>query len=200
MVGYGNLESLMENGVDIFALLQPEDDDDSSVFISDEVALEKRKCEKLERPISLSFNQTLDLQRSLSTPPHERIDNKQMIDIYRNKTEKSNQRISWHPVTIGSFTQQNFRRNRDVKDTQSMYIMSERQKSYLLANNSVLTLENISNHGSNLNLDNLGKNDFSDDLLHSTFSRKKRSSSRLTNTTASLLELDIKESEAEVSV
>ncbi|XP_046853156.1 ATP-binding cassette sub-family C member 4-like isoform X2 [Xenia sp. Carnegie-2017] len=122
LVGYGNLESLMENGVDIFALLQQEDDDDSSVFISDEVALEKRKCEKIERPISLSFNQTLDLQRSL---------------------------------------------------------------------------KNISNHGSNLNLDNLGKNDFSDDLLHSTFSRKKRSSSRLTNTTASLLELDIKESETE---
>ena len=199
MVGYGNLEYLIESGVDIVSLIQPEEDMDHSLVNSEDVVLNE-KSEKLNRPSSLLLKQKLELQRSLSTPPHERINNKQLLDMYISRSKKKTpQRLSWQPVAIGSFTPQAGRRYNHVNDTKSMYIMSAGRDSFLMTGDSMLNLETCSNHGSNLTLHSVGVPSFSAQLLHTAFPKRTRSSSIVSAASISILDLEMAQLQGDVS-
>ncbi|XP_028401399.1 multidrug resistance-associated protein 4-like [Dendronephthya gigantea] len=188
VVGYGNLEYLIQIGLDIVSLVQPEEVKEGLVD-TDEVVLNE-KTDK--RPTSLLFKQKLDLQRSLSTPPHERISNRQLLDMYISRSKKKcPHRQSWHPVAIGSFTPQSNRRCHNMNDTRSMYIMTGGRDSVLMAGDSMLNLETCSNHGSNLTLHSIGQANFSAQLLHTVFPRRTRSSSLASVASASVLDLEL---------
>ena len=197
MVGYGNLEYLIEIGVDIVSLVQPEEDED---FVESENVVLNAKSKKTIRPTSLLLKQKLELQRSLSTPPNERINNKQLLDMYISRSKKKiPQRQSWHPVAIGSFTPQRNRRHQNENDTRSMYIMPGARDSFLMAGDSMLNLESCSNHGSNLTLHSAGIPSFSAHLLHTVFP-KRRSSSLASAASVSMLDVEMGQIEEEVSL
>ncbi len=199
MVGYGNLEYLIQIGVDIVSLVQTEEDEDGNLVNSEDVVVDK-KSEKSTRPTSLLLKQKLDLTRSLSTPPSERINNKQLLDMYISRSKKKNpQRQSWHPVAIGSFTPQGSRRFNDANDRRSMYIMTGGRDSMIMAEDSMLNLETCSNHGSNLTIHTVGIPSFSAHLLHTLFPKRTRSSSIASAASTSMLDLEMGQINDDVS-
>ena len=201
MVGYGNLEYLIEIGVDIVSLVQPEEGEEDEEQVDSQNVVPDEKSNKSIRPMSLVLKQKLELQRSLSTPPNERINNKQLVDMYISRSKKKvPQRQSWHPVAIGSFTPQGNRRNQDENDTRSMYMMSGPRDSFLMAGDSMLNLETCSNHGSNLTIHSVGIPNFSAHLLHMAFPRKRRSSSLVSAASISMLDIEMGQLNEEVSL
>lgn len=200
MVGYGNLEYLIQMGLDIVSLVQPEEVEEGSLVDTEEVVLDE-KTESPNRPTSLLFKQKLDLQRSLSTPPHGRISNRQLLDLYISRSKKKNpHRQSWHPVAIGSFTPQSNRRYHNMNDTRSMYVMTGGRDSVLMGGDSMLNLETCSNHGSNLTIHTIGQPNFSAQLLHTIFPRRTRSSSLASVASASVLDMEMGSVHGDVSL
>ena len=190
MVGYGDLQYLIQIGVDIISLLEPDDTDDDASHTLDtkDVILDDR----IESRLWFLSRSKLELQRSLSTPPYERINNKHLLDVYINK-QKHNRRSQ--PIAIGSFTPQRNRRFQH-DETRSLYIMSPGgEESSLLADDSILSLETASNSGSNLAMQNTGLpliHNFSAHLLHTSFRSRPRSPSNISTGSASILDLDLK--------
>lgn len=200
MVGYGNLEHLINTGVDIVSLIQPDDDEEHSIVAAEDAVLVDEKLNKLTRPTSLLLKQNLELQRSLSTPPHERVNNKQILEMYISRSKKKYpQRLSWQPVAIGSFTPQGSRRYHDLNDTKSMYVVPGGRDSVLLAGDSMLNLETCSNHGSNLTIHSVGVPSFSAHLLHTAFPKRTRSSSIASAVSVSVLDLEMGQLHGDVS-
>ena len=200
MVGYGNLEHLINTGVDIVSLIQPDDDEEHTIVAAEDAALVEEKLNKLTRPTSLLLKQNLELQRSLSTPPHERVTNKQVLEMYISRSKKKYpQRLSWQPVAIGSFTPQGSRRYRDLSDTRSMYVVPGGRDSVLLPGDSMLNLETCSNHGSNLTIHSVGVPSFSAHLLHTAFPRRTRSSSIASAVSVSVIDMEMGQLHGDVS-
>ena len=200
MVGYGNLEHLINIGVDIVSLIQPDEDEKHSIVGAEDVVLVDEKLNK-PRPTSLLLKQNLELQRSLSTPPYERINNKQMLEMYISRSKKKYpQRLSWQPVTIGSFTPQGNRRYHNMNDTKSMYVVPGARESVLLSGDSMFNLETSSNHGSSLTIHSIGLPSFSAHLLHTAFSRRPRSSSIASAASVSVLDLEMGQLYGDVSL
>lgn len=186
--------------MDIVSLVQPLGENFSDDVVEAEDVVLNENSLKPTRPTSLLLKQKLELQRSLSTPPHERINRKQLLEMYisRSKRNHSLQRQSWHPVAIGSFTpQRNHRFN--VNDRRSMYIMPGGRDSVIMEEDTMLNLETCSSHGSNLTLHSVGIPSFSAHLLHAVFPRKTRSSSIASVASSSIFDLEMGQMNGNVS-
>lgn len=157
-----------------------------------------------ENRLSFLSKSKLELQRSFSTPPHKRINNKHLLDVYLNKKrhKNTNDRFSWQPMTIGSFTPQETRRFKDKNDTRSLYVMSPDRDSVLMHGDSMLNFESGSNSGSNLAIHTTGlprMNHFSGNLLHTSFPNRTRTSSMASAVSVSILDLELGPKHGDVS-
>ena len=157
----------------------------------------------MEDRLSFLSKSKLELQRSLSTPPHERINNKHLMDMYiKRKRKKHSNRLSWHPRAIGSFTPPGSRPVVEKSDTRSLYIMSPVRDSVLMAGDSTLNLETGSNSGSNLTIHTIGlsmNKNISGHLLHKSFPSRPRTISVNSGASVSVLDMEFGPKHGEVS-